>query len=57
MEISECCDAKIILTDICSNCKEHTTEAADYKTEPEDEHTEKYIKEQGRRGNMTGDAK
>jgi len=21
---SECCDSKIILTDICSDCKEHT---------------------------------
>ncbi len=23
MEQSKCCDAKIILTDICSMCKEH----------------------------------
>lgn len=23
MKISECCDAKIIYTDICSDCKEH----------------------------------
>lgn len=24
MNISECCNAKIILTDICSSCKEHS---------------------------------
>ncbi len=23
MRLSECCDAKIIYTDICSDCKEH----------------------------------
>ena len=23
MKLSECCDAIIILTDICSSCKEH----------------------------------
>jgi len=23
MELSECCDAIIILTDLCSSCKEH----------------------------------
>jgi len=23
MELSECCDYPIILTDICNNCKEH----------------------------------
>ncbi len=24
MELSECCDALIILSDICSDCKEHS---------------------------------
>ena len=23
MKISDCCESKIIYTDICSNCKEH----------------------------------
>ena len=23
MKLSECCDARIIYTDICSHCKEH----------------------------------
>ena len=64
MKLSECCDAKIILTDICSHCKEHSntkpfgmSEAADYEPTTADEYNDKWMNEQRRRGNVTGDTK
>jgi hypothetical protein len=73
MKLSECCNAEVIITETCSKCDDINykvidkkdidnkhfgmSEAADYEPTTADEYNEKWMKEQQRRGNITGDTK
>ena len=73
MKLSECCNAKVIITETCSKCDDVNykvidkkdidnqpfgmSEAADYEPTTADEYNDKWVNEQRRRGNITGDAK
>tara|TARA_R100000687_G_scaffold80336_1_gene75570 strand:- start:672 stop:893 length:222 start_codon:yes stop_codon:yes gene_type:complete len=73
MKLSECCNAEVIITETCSKCNDANykvidkkgpgyrpfgmSEAADYEPTTADEYNDKWVNEQRRRGNVTGDAK